>query len=137
MPSSDFGPDGTQAPPPPALFPDPLAGLVTAGTWVAPQWTPLRTASFSSRVAVPTPPPVPTDELRQAIWAQMEQEERRGQGRRQRLQQHAAPLPQAPVAQPQQPQTAANSAATVVGCVIVLGFFVLVLVSILGAIFSG
>ncbi|MBB4968911.1 hypothetical protein [Saccharothrix violaceirubra] len=25
----DFGPDGTQPPPPPALFPDPLAGLVT------------------------------------------------------------------------------------------------------------
>ncbi|GAA0238810.1 hypothetical protein GCM10010492_42470 [Saccharothrix mutabilis subsp. mutabilis] len=25
----DFGPDGTQAPPPPRFFPDPLAGLVT------------------------------------------------------------------------------------------------------------
>ncbi len=137
MPSSDFGPDGTQAPPPPALFPDPLAGLVTADTRVASPWTPLRTASFSSRVAVPTPPPAPTDELRQAIWEQMEQEERRGQGRRQQLQHHAGPSPQAPAAQLQQAAAKPNSVATVIGCLVVLGFFVLVLVSVLGAIFSG
>jgi hypothetical protein len=88
-------------------------------------------------VAVPTPPPVPTDELRQAIWAQMEQEERRGQSRRQQLQHHAGPLPQAPSAQAQQAAAQPSSTATVIGCLIVVGFFVLVLVSVLGAIFSG
>ncbi|MEU7475158.1 hypothetical protein AB0A63_04185 [Lentzea sp. NPDC042327] len=136
MPSSDFGPDGTQAPPPPPLFPDPLAGLVTADTWVAPQWSSLRTASFSSRVAVPTPPD-PTEQVRQAVQAQLEQERRRPQSRRPRPGQQAAQWPQVPAAQAQQPVQKPNTAATVVGCIVVLGFFVLVLVSVLGAIFSG
>lgn len=139
MPSSEFGPDGTQAPPPPRLFPDPLAGLVTAGTWVAPQWT-FSGASYSSRVSVPTPP-TPTEEMRQAIWAQMEQEQRRPRGRRQRApqqQQYLPPQygPQMPVAQQQQPAKQTGGVAAFIGCLVVLGFFVLVVVNILGAIFS-
>jgi hypothetical protein len=30
-----FGPDGTQDPLPPPVFPDPLSGLVTGESWVA------------------------------------------------------------------------------------------------------
>ena len=141
MPINEFGPDGTQAPPPPRLFPDPLAGLVTADKWVAPQWT---SGYSSSRVSVPTPP-VPTDEMRQAIWAQMEQAQRRPRGRRQRAQQpqpqlglqQFAPAPQLPGMQQQQPVKQSNGVAAFIGCLIVIGFFVLVLVNILGAIFSG
>ncbi len=136
---SEFGPDGTQAPPPPPLFPDPLAGLVTADRWIPPQWT----AYSSSRVSVPTPP-VPTEEMRQAIWSAMEQEQRRPRGRRpqnvQRQQQvHAQYLqvPQMSGGQQQQPAKPANSTASLIGCLIVLGFFVLVIISILGSIFSG
>lgn len=135
MPSSDFGPDGTQAPPPPRFFPDPLAGLVTADTFIAPQWT----SGYSmSRVSVPTPPTL-TDEMRQAIWAQMQQEQQRPRGRRQRAaqQQRFVPGAQMPAAQPQQPAKQSGGVAAFIGCLIVLGFFVLVLVNILGAIFSG
>ncbi|KOV78521.1 hypothetical protein ADL03_39810 [Nocardia sp. NRRL S-836] len=96
----------------------------------------MRTASFLSRVAVPTPP-VPSDELRQAVWAEMEREHQRTRGRRQRPRQQAGPLPQAPAQQAQQAAAKPSSVATVIGCLIVVGFFLLVLVSILGAIFSG
>lgn len=142
MPINEFGPDGTQAPPPPRLYPDPLAGLVTADKFVAPQWTSLR-----SRVAVPTPPE-PTEELRQAVWSQMQQEQRRPRGRAQRAPQPAhqyavqqfAPTNQmsAPQQQqqPQQPAKQTSGVAAFIGCLVVIGFFVLVLVSILGAIFS-
>ncbi|GAB2871285.1 hypothetical protein [Lentzea nigeriaca] len=138
MPNSDFGPDGTQAPPPPRLFPDPLAGLVTADTWVTPQWT---SGYSTSRVSVPTPP-TPTEEMRQAIWSAMEQEQRRPRGRRQRAPQNVQPLQvfaptQVPAVQQQQPAKQSNGVAAFIGCLIVLGFFVLVLVNILGAIFSG
>jgi hypothetical protein len=137
VPRSEFGPDGTQAPPPPSLFPDPLAGLVTADTWIAPQWT---TASSTSRVSVPTPP-VPTEEIRQAIWAAMEQEQRRPRARRQRAPQQLglqqfAPAVQMPAVQQQQPVKQTGGVAAFIGCLIVIGFFVLVLVGILGAIFS-
>ncbi|MDX8143777.1 hypothetical protein SK854_16750 [Lentzea sp. BCCO 10_0061] len=144
MPINEFGPDGTQAPPPPRLYPDPLAGLVTADNFVAPQWT-----SFSSRVAVPTPPE-PTEEARQAVWSQMQQEQRRPRGRAQRapVQQQSHPYAvqqfaptyqmSAPQQQQQQQQPAkpASGVAAFIGCLVVIGFFVLVLVSILGAIFS-
>ncbi|GAA3622429.1 hypothetical protein C8D88_1011067 [Lentzea atacamensis] len=133
MPSSDFGPDGTQAPPPPRLFPDPLAGLVTADTFIAPQWT---SGYSASRVSVPTPPTL-TDEMRQAVWAQMEQEQRRPRGRRQRAPQQFVPGAQMPAAQQQQPTKQSSGVAAFIGCLIVIGFFVLVLVNILGAIFSG
>ncbi|MGW4212856.1 hypothetical protein ACWEIJ_33070 [Lentzea sp. NPDC004789] len=137
MPANEFGPDGTQAPPPPRLFPDPLAGLVTADTWIAPQWT----TSSTSRVSVPTPP-APTDEMRQAVWAQMERERRRPRGRRQPAPpQSVSPLQafapmQVPVAQQQQPAKQSGGVAAFIGCLIVIGFFVLVIVNILGAIFS-
>ncbi|SFR15610.1 hypothetical protein SAMN04488564_104195 [Lentzea waywayandensis] len=144
MPINEFGPDGTQAPPPPRLYPDPLAGLVTADSFVAPQWT-----SFSSRVVVPTPPE-PTEEARQAVWSQMQQEQRRPRGRAQRAPvqhqahqyavQQFAPTYQmsAPQQQQQQQQPAKQTSgvAAFIGCLVVIGFFVLVLVSILGAIFS-
>ncbi|RAS60297.1 hypothetical protein C8D87_112194 [Lentzea atacamensis] len=133
MPSSDFGPDGTQAPPPPRLFPDPLAGLVTADTFIAPQWT---SGYSASRVSVPAPPTL-TDEMRQAVWAQMEQEQRRPRGRRQRAPQQFVPGAQMPAAQQQQPTKQSSGVAAFIGCLIVIGFFVLVLVNILGAIFSG
>jgi hypothetical protein len=141
VPTNEFGPDGTQAPPPPRLFPDPLAGLVTADTFIAPQWT---SGYSASRVSVPVPP-TPTEEMRQAIWSAMEQEQRRPRGRRQRAPQHVpppqglqqfVPAPQFPVAQQQQPTKQANGVAAFIGCLIVIGFFVLVLVNILGAIFS-
>ncbi|NGY59577.1 hypothetical protein G7043_11635 [Lentzea sp. NEAU-D13] len=140
MPTNEFGPDGTQAPPPPRLFPDPLAGLVTADTWVTPQWT----GGYStSRVSVPTPP-TPTEEMRQAIWSAMEQEQRRPRGRRprtQQAQQQQAPQPWVPAAhmpvpQQQQPAKQSGGVAAFIGCLVVIGFFVLVLVNILGAIFS-
>ncbi|WP_439662743.1 hypothetical protein ACSHWB_15625 [Lentzea sp. HUAS TT2] len=142
MPINEFGPDGTQAPPPPKLYPDPLAGLVTADSFVAPQWT-----SLSSRVAVPTPP-APTEEARQAVWSQMQQEQRRPRGRAQRAPQPAhqyavqqfAPTYQmsAPQQQQQQqqPATQTSGVAAFIGCLLVIGFFVLVLLGILGAIFS-
>lgn len=143
MPINEFGPDGTQAPPPPRLYPDPLAGLVTADGFVAPQWT-----SASSRVSVPTPPE-PTEELRQAVWSQMQREQRRPRGRvqpppAQQAHQYAvqefAPTYQmsAPQQQQQQQQPAAQTSgvAAFIGCLIVIGFFVLVLLGILGAIFS-
>jgi hypothetical protein len=148
VPINEFGPDGTQAPPPPRLYPDPLAGLVTADSFVAPQWT-----SFRSRVAVPTPPE-PTEELRQAIWSQMQQEQRRPRGRTHRAPQQQMPQQQAhqyavqqfaptyqmsaPQQQQQQQQPAkpASGVAAFIGCLIVIGFFVLVLLGILGAIFS-
>ncbi len=139
MPINEFGPDGTQAPPPPRLFPDPLAGLVTADKWVAPQWT---SGYSTSRVSVPTPP-TPTEEMRQAVWQAMQQERRRPRGRRQPPPQNASPLQafaptfQTPVAQQQQPTKQSNGVASFIGCLIVIGFFVLVLVNILGAIFSG
>ncbi|MGI5503491.1 hypothetical protein [Lentzea sp. CA-135723] len=139
MPANEFGPDGTQAPPPPRLYPDPLAGLVTADTYVTPQWT-----SFSSPVAVPTPP-APTEQMRQAIHEQMQREQRRPRGRAPRPQHQYAPqqfapayqMPaQAPVPQRQQPAQQTSGVAAFIGCLVVVGFFVLVLVSILGAIFS-
>lgn len=144
MPKSEFGPDGTQAPPPLRLFPDPLAGLVTADVWIVPQWT-----SYSSPVVVPTPlTPTQADEARQAIWMQMEleHEQRRPRTRRQRApqQQQSAPHqygpqqygPQMPVAQQHQPTKQSNGVAAFIGCLVVIGFLVLVVVSILGAIFS-
>lgn len=134
MPNSDFGPDGTQAPPPPRLFPDPLAGLVTADTWVAPQWT-----SGYSRPPVPVPAaPTQTEEMRQAIRAQLEREQRRPRGRRQPApSQQFVPAPQMPAAQQQQPAKQSGGVAAFIGCLIVIGFFVLVVVNVLGAIFSG
>jgi hypothetical protein len=140
MPMNEFGPDGTQAPPPPQLFPDPLAGLVTADAWIAPQWT----GGYSrSRVSVPTPP-MPAEDMRQAIRLAMEQELRRTRGRRQRApqpQQHVQPqqylqMSQMLGAQQQQPAKQKNGVAAFIGCLVVIGFFVLVLVNILGAIFS-
>jgi hypothetical protein len=134
VPANEFGPDGTQAPPPPRLFPDPLAGLVTADTWIAPQWT-----SSTSRVSVPTPP-TPTEEMRQAIFAQMERERRRPRGRVQRAPheqpQPFAPTYQIPVAQPQQPARQTGGVGAFIGCLVVLAFFVLVLINILASIFS-
>ncbi|MGW6449011.1 hypothetical protein [Lentzea sp. NPDC055074] len=139
MPINEFGPDGTQAPPPPRLYPDPLSGLVTADSFVAPQWT-----SSSSRVAVPTPP-APTEEMRQAIYAQMQQEQRRPRGRAPRAPHQYAPQQFAPTyqmsapqqqQQPQQPAQQTSGVAAFIGCLLVIGFFVLVLVGILGAIFS-
>jgi hypothetical protein len=143
VPINEFGPDGTQAPPPPRLYPDPLAGLVTADKFVAPQWTSLR-----SRVAVPTPPE-PTEELRQAVWSQMQQEQRRPRGRAQQrapqpahqyaVQQFAPTYQmsaQQQQQQQQQPAKQTSGVAAFLGCLVVIGFFVLVLVSILGAIFS-
>jgi hypothetical protein len=141
VPNSEFGPDGTQAPPPPRLFPDPLAGLVTADTPIAPQWT---GGYATSRVSVPTPP-TPTEEMRQAIWAAMEQEQRRPRGRhprpsqqqvRQQAPQQWVPAQHMPVAQQQQPAKQSGGVAAFIGCLVVIGFFVLVVINILGAIFS-
>lgn len=136
MPINQFGPDGTAAPPPPRLYPDPLAGLVTADIPVAPQWT---SGYSSSRVSVPTPP-VPTEEMRQAIYSQMLQEQRRPRGRYPRAVQQAPQQfmqeYQMSAAQQLQPAKQTNGVAAFIGCLVVLGFFVLVLVNILGAIFS-
>ena len=138
MPSSDFGPDGTQAPPPPRLFPDPLAGLVTAGGLIAPQWT-----SPRSRVVVPTPP-APAEAVREALHAQMRQEQRRPRAPRpqpREQQQQFVPqqylqAAQTPAPHQQQPTQQASGVATFLGCLVVIGFFVLVLLGVLGAIFS-
>ncbi len=147
MPSSDFGPDGTQAPPPPKLYPDPLAGLVTADISTASMWSGQWAQYVSSRV-VAAIPPTPTEEMRKAIWAAMEQEQRHPRGRRQRpatpqpqyVQQQYVPQlygAQMPAAQQQQPAKQTNGVAAFIGCLVVIGFFVLVVVNILGAIFSG
>ncbi|WP_433267530.1 hypothetical protein ACQPZF_01735 [Actinosynnema sp. CS-041913] len=59
----DFGPDGTQAPPPPRLFPDPLAGLVTGGATPPPAFpdalTGLVTGGQPVRPAAGSPVDVP------------------------------------------------------------------------------
>jgi hypothetical protein len=147
VPTSEFGPDGTQALPPPRLFPDPLAGLVTADTWTASKWSGQWAQYAASRVVVPVPP-TPTEEMRRAIWAAMDQEQRRSRGRRQRAQapqqqphqyapQQYPQAQQMAAAQQQQPTKQSGGVAAFIGCLIVIGFFVLVLVSILGAIFSG
>lgn len=147
MPNSDFGPDGTQAPPPPRLYPDPLAGLVTADTWTSSDWSGQWTQYAASRVVAPIPA-TPTEEMRQAVWAAMEQEQRRPRGRRQRpvAHQQQAPQqqyvpqqygPQMPVSQQQQPAKQTGGVAAMIGCMVVLAFFVLVVISILGSIFSG
>ncbi|NKE59217.1 hypothetical protein FXN61_21325 [Lentzea sp. PSKA42] len=143
MPTNEFGPDGTQAPPPPRLFPDPLAGLVTADTWTASQWSGQWAQYAASRVIVAVPP-TPTEEMRKAIWAAMEQEQRRPRNRRQRAQapqqqyvpQQFPHAQQIPVAQQQQPTKQTNGVAAFIGCLVVIGFFVLIVISILGAIFS-
>lgn len=137
MLNSDFGPDGTQAPPPPPLFPDPLAGLVTADArFDAPLWTPYGPASSTSRVVVPTPP-VPTEESRQAIWAAMERERRRPRGRAQQPPRQYGLAAQTPAVQPQQAVPKKSGLGAVIGCLVVLGFFVLVIINILSSIFSG
>ncbi|SDH23226.1 hypothetical protein SAMN05216553_11849 [Lentzea fradiae] len=134
MPSSEFGPDGTQVPPPPRLFSDPTAGLVTADTWVAPQWT---VASFTSRVSVPTPP-APAEEIRQAVWSQLESEHRRSYGGPRHAQRPQWPAgPQTPVVHQHQPAERASALAGFLGCVVVLGFIALVLFTLLTTIFSG
>lgn len=90
-------------------------------------------------MSVPTPP-APTEEMRQAIYSQMQQEQRRPRSRQQRAPQQVPPpfaQPyQTPGAQQQQPAKPANGVAAFFGCLIVVGFFVLVLLGILGAIFS-
>lgn len=143
MPINEFGPDGTQAPPPPRVFPDPLAGLVTADTWTSSKWSGQWAQYAASRVVVPIPP-TPTEEMRQAIWAAMENERRRPRGRSQRAyapqQQYVPQYPQAQqmsAAQQQRPAKQSGGVAAFIGCLIVIGFFVLVVVNILGAIFSG
>lgn len=147
MPFNEFGPDGTQAPPPPRVFPDPLAGLVTADTWTASKWSGQWAQYAASRVVAPIPP-TPTEEMRQAIWAAMDREQRHPRGRRQRVPQQQALqqqyVPQQYVqpqqmsgAQQQQPAKQSGGVAAFIGCLIVIGFFVLVVVNILGAIFSG
>ncbi|MEU4801135.1 hypothetical protein [Actinosynnema sp. NPDC023587] len=50
----DFGPDGTQEPPPPRSFPDPLAGLVTGETY-----PPRPFPDALSGPAAPGPPVIP------------------------------------------------------------------------------
>ncbi|MFI6101032.1 hypothetical protein ACIA8G_36260 [Lentzea sp. NPDC051213] len=144
MPTNEFGPDGTQAPPPPRLFPDPTAGLVTADTWRSSKWSGQWSEYAESRV-VAAIPPTPTEEMRKAIWAAMEQEQRRPRGRRphppapqqhQYAPQQYLPPAQIPVAQQQQPTRQTNGVAAFIGCLVVIGFFVLVVVNILGAIFS-
>jgi len=141
VPINEFGPDGTQAPPPPRLFPYPLAGLVTADTWTASKWSGQWAEYAASRVVAPIPP-TPTEEMRKAIWAEMDREQRHPRGRRQQAPrqqtlQQFAPALQIPVAQQQQPAKQSGGVAAFIGCLIVIGFFVLVAVSILGAIFSG
>ncbi|MFD9703134.1 hypothetical protein [Lentzea sp. NPDC059081] len=95
---------------------------------------------------MPTPP-APTEDARQAIWSQMQQEQRRPRTRQQRVaqqpfvqqqfaQQQWARGPQMPVPQQQQPARPANGVAAFVGCLIVVVFFVLVLLAVLGSIFS-
>jgi hypothetical protein len=80
--------------------------------------------------------------MRQAVWAQMERERRRPRGRRQPAPpQNASPLQafaptQVPAVQQQQPAKSSGGVAAFIGCLIVIGFFVLVIVNILGAIFS-
>ncbi|MDX3658130.1 hypothetical protein PV646_12555 [Streptomyces sp. ID05-26A] len=139
MPINEFGPDGTQAPPPPRLFPDSVAGLVTADSFVSPQWTSVR-----SRVVVPTPP-TPTEEMRQAIHTQMRREQRRPRAQAPQAPHQYAPQQFAPTyqmsapqqqQQQQQPARQTSGVAAFLGCLLVIGFFVLVLVGILGAIFS-
>lgn len=67
--TGEFGLDGTQDPPPPRLFPDPLGGLVTGEAYSAP---PKPVAPLAYR-----PPPAPDPEIaRQAIRAAFAQEQR-------------------------------------------------------------
>ncbi|WP_137813855.1 hypothetical protein [Gandjariella thermophila] len=67
-----FGPDGTQDPPPPPAFPDPLAGLVTGAAMVG------EAAWARLPVAEPTKPPEVDSSMREAINAALAEPRRRG-----------------------------------------------------------
>ena len=137
-----FGPDGTQAPPPPRVFPDPLAGLIAADTFVARPLT---------KITAPPQPPQPTEQMRQAIAEQMAREQRHAAVRprqkpRPPQRPHIPPaMPAMPVAVPPAPQQAqqqqqqTSGVATFVGCLIillVLGGLAAGVIAFLGALFS-
>lgn len=131
----DFGPDGTQAPPPTRLYPDPLAGLLTGEAYIAPKPVPI----VVPRVFEPDP-----EIARAAIRAAAAQEQRsrqvrahppqqrRGQHHRPPVQQqhraqvqHQAVLP--PQLQPFTPAGAAEqprkSGSSFGGCLVALVIF--------------
>ena len=122
--TGDFGLDGTQDPPPPRLFPDPLGGLVTGETYAPPKPVP--------PLVLPLPAPPDPEIARQAIRAAFAQEQRPRQRRQSapvpqtrgysaRPQQYRAPVVKgpaavAPAAAP--PQAAAKRGSAFMGCLI-------------------
>ncbi|WP_146174619.1 hypothetical protein [Umezawaea tangerina] len=124
---NEFGPDGTQAPPPPRAFPDALAGLVTGE------------AHYRPKPVAPLLPvyrtPVPDPELaRAAIREAMLQEQRfrpvrtrqplppQGVVSNQRVQYHApvAPTPQAHAPAAAVPKQAKSRGSSFGGCLVAL-----------------
>ncbi|MET1071872.1 MAG: hypothetical protein ABWY11_04410, partial [Umezawaea sp.] len=123
----EFGPDGTQAPPPPRAYPDALAGLVTGEAYHRP------------KPVVPLLPvyttPVPDPEVaRAAIREAMMHEQRfrpvrtrqalppQGVVSNQRVQYHApvAPTPQAHAPAVAVPQQAKSRGSAFGGCLVAL-----------------
>jgi hypothetical protein len=86
----EFGPDGTQAPPPTRLYPDPLAGLLTGETYIAPKPVPV----VVPRVVEPDP-----EIARAAIRAAAAHEQRSGPVRAHSPRQRQGPQRRAPVQQ--------------------------------------
>ncbi|GAA1264461.1 hypothetical protein [Saccharothrix xinjiangensis] len=115
----EFGPDGTQALPPPPSFPDPLAGLVTG------EGPPHREVVTPVEPARPVAPPVV------AVPAPVQ----RGPARRRQVPRPDPPAPTLHAALPAEPK---KGRGALVGCLVVLlvvsGLLVNVLREIIGAV---
>ena len=121
-----FGHDGTQPPPPPHVYPDPLAGLVTGEQ-------PYRAPEAVVPVVTPPPAPVPVDvpSPRAAVRRQAEPRSRPVRAPAQHVTgqpaEHAPHAglarrqpPPAPGWQPPAPQAPKKSRGGLIGCLVVL-----------------
>lgn len=112
--AAEFGSDGTRALPPLPVFSDPVAGLITGGSFVV---------DDRPIVAVPVtsgPPALDPEAVQAALKAVIAQEERRRQQRiRQAPPRHPAYVPPAPVVAAPVKQGGSKSC---VGCLFVLLF---------------
>lgn len=140
--TGDFGFDGTQDPPPPRLFADPLGGLVTGEAYAPPK--PVEPLSF----AVQPLPPAPDPEIaRKAIRAAFAQEQRPRQrtapgpatrSYSARQQQYRAPVVQGPaaVAPAAAPKAEPKRGSALGGCLIGLVIAGSLLFSVLRPVFE-
>jgi hypothetical protein len=126
--AGEFGPDGTQPLPTPPVWPDPLAGLVSAEnfTWM----------DRSPQVVAPPKVQGPDPEaLREAIEAEMLRERRPSERRASRARPPTPRRPVRPAPVPQQAQAKSRS-ASLGGCLIALLILGGVFFNVLRAVFE-